>query len=361
MGYPQQPYPGQPAPQGYPQQPYPQQPQQGYPQAPPPGYGQPPAAPQGYPQQPPPGYQQGPPPPAAAGYGGQAMEPAWAAMYEAGDPSKMGGSYTLPAPSEGTWPAVVIKSVWGQSRNGKPGWTPIEIQFTDGPHAGQKLSDRRIISEKQRDGVTPNDAGIAILFGELRAMGVPVGEKFGDPPGTVPFFAQGPGGGERAAATMVGKPILARIKTDPDGYGSKIDRIMAAQPGQAAPGVAGQPAQAPPQQYAAPQPAAAGPPQGYPQQPPAAMPPQGYPAAPPQGYPAQPPAQYPQQAAAAPPGPANPGGPGLEQFAPQQAAAAPQAAPPQQGYPQPNGAPVQQQPAAAPPPQGAPPMPPWAS
>lgn len=346
--------------------PYNQQPpwaQQGPPPQPAPGYGQ-----QGYPPQQQPPYGQGPysgPPPPQQGYGppqggGQGGEPVWDRMYENSEPGA-GGLLLEP---EGRWPAVITASVWGPSKDGtKWGWT-ITAQFTDGPHAGKSLVTSRIISEYKNDG-TPNTAGISILFGELQAMGIPVGEKYGDPPGTVPFWRQG--GGQAAAQAMAGRPVMVQTKNDYDYGNTKIQRIRAPRPGQ--------PTQAPPapQQPAAGQPAPAM--GGYQPGPPAPGygPPQGQPAGyPPQGGPVPP--QSWQQASAATGGGMgefaqgqtwNPGPPA----APQQAPAGPPAQPPwaQQpnGAPPPQGPPAGQQPPQAAPPQnqpqmgGAPPAPPW--
>lgn len=342
MGYPpQQPWQQPQQPQGYPPQPgYGQPPQQGYQQAPP-GYGPPPAQ----------GYGQPPAAPQGGGYGQPAGEPVWDRMYETGDPNAAGGLLLDPP---GRFPAVVTESVWGPSRNGdKWGWT-IKVQFTQGPHTGKALSTSRVISEYKNDG-SPNTAGIAILFGELQAMGIPVGEKYGDPPGTVPFFRQ-PGGPQAAATAMVNRHVLTQIETD-EAYGnSKVRRIRPLPGG-------GAQAAAQPQAAAAP-----GPPQG------------GYQAGPPQGYP-QPPSQqqfaYGQQAQApqswqaasaasgggtgefAPGSTWNPGQPQQGPPAPPQGPpAGPPAQPPWQG--QANGAP--QQPAGPPQGQmgGAPGQPPWA-
>lgn len=334
------------------QPPWGQQPQQGYPQqpyqqGPPPGYGPPPGAPQGtygppqqpYQQQGPQGY--GPPP--QQGYGQQSAEPDWGRAYETGE-ARTGGMMLEP---EGKFPAVVTESEYGPhfAEGTKWGWI-IKVQFTDGPHAGKSLTHRMAISEYKNDG-TPNTAGIGILFKELATLGVPVGEKYGDPAGTVPFFAA-QGGGHAAAQIMVGKPFLAEVKND--DYGAKI-RIRALRPGQGG--------------HQAPQTGAA-PGQGYspmPQQGPGAPPQQGqqqfaYPQQPQQGPTPPQPWQNAQQAQPQPQG-------GTAEFT-QQGTSNP-AQPPWQ---QQNGAAAPQQAPAGPPPQGppqqqaqpgqAPGAPPWA-
>lgn len=353
MGYPpQQPWNQGPPQQGYPQQPYQQGPPPGYSQ-PQQGYGPPP---QQYQQPGPQGY--GPPP--QQGYGQASAEPDWGRAYETGD-VRTGGIMLDP---EGKFPAVVTESEYGPHfKDGtKWGWI-IKVQFTEGPHAGRSLTHRMAISEYKDDG-TPNTAGIGILFGELRLLGVPVGEKYGDPAGTVPFFAQ-QGGGHAAAQIMVGKPFLADVKND--DYGAKI-RIRAIKPrqgGTAQPVPAGSPAHQAAQnqpgggggQWAQPQQ-----PQGqqqfaYPQQPQ-----QG--PTPPQSWQAAQQA-HPQPGMAQGPGglPVPQQGGGLNEFAPQQGApgtppwqqnGAPQAQPTAPSGPPQQGPPVQGQ-------QGGPPgAPPWA-
>jgi hypothetical protein len=338
MGYPGQ----QQSPWGQPQQPQqgygqPQQPQGGQYGAPP-GYG-----PQGY----------GPSP--QQGYGQMGGEPNWGQMYEQGE-VRSGG---MPLEPAGRFPMVVTESEYGAhfSDGTKWGWK-LKAQFTDGPHAGKTVSHNMAISEYKND-QTPNTVGMGILFRELAILGVPVGEKYGDPPGTVPFFAQ-QGGGHAAAQTMVGKPFSAEQYND--DYGAKIKNLRPVRPGHG-----GVPAQAQQQPaYDKPGPAygpynqPGGGPQGYPQPggggvsgqqmgPAGAVGP-----TPPQPW------QAAQQAQAAPQG--HPGGGG--EFAPQ-------GAPGQSPWGQ-NGAPAQGQAPAGPPPQGppqgqpqpgmggAPDAPPWA-
>jgi hypothetical protein len=347
MAYPpQQPgWPGQQPPQqGYQQQPgYGPPPQQGY--GPPPGggYGPPPAPPGG-------GYG----PPQQGGGWGAPQDVNWDRMYEEGDPGA-GSGYT-----PGDYPFVVDSAVWGPTSKGDKWMWTIKCRFTGGPHANGMITAYRAISEYKDDG-SPNAAGIAILFGELRALGIPVGEKYGDPPGTQPYWRLG-WTGEQVAQAMVGKNGIVRVEND--DRGGKARRIK--------PATAGQVTQAP-----APQP---GPPAygGYQPGPPAGQPAYPQPGPQPGGYPPQ--AGQPGTGQFTPGGqgqqPWNPGPPAQgppQQYAPQpggnpyppqqpQPGQPPQAGPPQQPWPA-NGAPPGQP--AGPPQQpqagGAPPQPPWAA
>jgi len=379
MTYPPNPqYPGQ-QPQGYPQQ------------GPPPGYGPNP------PQQQPPYYQgapqQGPPapagygPPAPAGYGPPQgydqggygpPEPNWQAMADGADTST-GGDY-----EPGWWPAHAITCEYGLTRKqDKYCWTPV-FQFDGGPNNGRKMTTTLSISETLNDGSSASGL-TAKLYRQVGALGVPVGEKFGQP-GVTPFWQMG-WTGEQVAGVIAqtGAPVEIQVYYDKDWGNFKIGGIRTArnaqgravagppmqaqagppapgmqqgppmqapQPAQAAPqGYPGQPAQAPPQQYAAPQPAAAGPP---PQQ---WQPGQG-------GIPPQNP-----MAEFQPGTTWNPGQPGPQQGPPPQAPQGyPQQAPPQAGPPAqapgpmqpPNGYPPQQgQPQPGQPPQGSVPPSPW--
>jgi len=347
MGQPyQNPYPQ--GPQGQPgygqQQPYGGQP--GYGQAGPPAqqYGQQP----GYGGQP--GYGAPPQQYGAPQYGaspGTGSPAEWDAYYNMGDPT--GVNY-----QEGTYPGHAIESVWGPSNDGtKMGWT-ITFVFDGGPHAGSKITTPRVISPYKND-QTENKAGMGILFGELHAMGIPVGEKFSGVPQQVPYWHQGITQ-EQVAQMMLNKPVMLRIKND--DYGSKVKRILAAQGAQAAQAgpAAGGYAPAPgPGPQPGPQ-AVGGPQQGYGPGPgPQQAPPQG---GPPQGGYAPQPGTYNQ---------ASPGPGGIGQFAPPPGAQG-QQGPPPQGYPQgpANGMPPQQAPAQGPPQQapgmgGAPGQPPWGS
>jgi hypothetical protein len=326
---------------GYPNPQYPPQ-QPGY--GPPPGY-PPQGPPQGYPPQGPP--QQYPPqqqyapqgygPPPQQGYGqppAGGAEVNWEKWYNEAD-NTGGGGYT-----PGWWPAVVEANEYGFTKAGDKRAFQVKVKFTAGPNAGRSMANTQAISEYTNDN-QPNTGGMGALFRRLAAMGIPVGDRFGDPPGTQPWFRTMTG--EQAAALSVGRPLEVEVIED-TAYGNQKIRGM-----RRAAAAAGQPGP-----YAAP------------------APPQGAPGGPqaPQPY------GYAQQAAPAPQGMA-PGAPGTGQFTPAGAAQQgyPQQAPPQQapqpaqGYPPqapPNGypqqAPAQAAPAPGPQPQApgqAPGQPPW--
>ena len=309
---------------GYPQDP--QYPPQGGQYGPPPGQpGYPPQ--QGYPQQggyapqqgPPPG-QYPPPPQQAVGAGVN-----WDRWYAEADAS--GGSYTT-----GWHPAAVDSCEFGRTRNGdKEAWL-VKFKFTAGPNAGRLINDTEAISEMTRDG-QPNTGGMSALFRRLRALGVPVGEKFGDAPGTVPWWHQmSP---QQVAQMMTGRQ--AEINVGDSEFGFRVNDIRpAGQAAQATAGPYGPPGAPVPQP--GPQ---APPPYGY-QGPPQA--PQGYPQ---QGPPQQaPPQQAPQY------GPA--GAPGTGHFTQQG-----QAQQPWNGQQQAPQGPPPQQPAQQGPQPGAAGQPPW--
>lgn len=216
-------------------------PQQGYGPPPQQGYGPPP---QGGGYGPPPGQGgYGPPPgqPQQGGYGGPA-EPAWGEMYDQGDPSAQAG-YT-----PGRHPFVVEEATYGPTNSGDKWMWTLKLRFTSGPHANGMITAYRAISHYKQDG-SPNIQGIAILYGELRALGIPVGEKYGDPQGTVGFWAQGPkvnGWGQQAftgdsvAPAMVGRQGVVLVENDERG--GKAKRIYPPQGAGQAP--AGPPQQA---------------------------------------------------------------------------------------------------------------------
>jgi hypothetical protein len=231
---------------------------------------------------------------------------------------------------EGSFPAVITESEYGPhfTEGTKWGWIT-KVQFTDGPHAGKVITHNMAINEFKNNG-DPNPQGIGMLFKELRILGVPVGEKYGDPQGTTPYFVQ-QGGGHMAAQVMVGKPFLAVVKNSEYGANIRIRELKPGQGGAPAPQAATQQGQ---QQFAYPQ-------QGQWQQPQ-------------QGPPTQ---QGPPGSAQTPPG-------GTSEFHPQTTS---NPAPPQ---PWQNGAGAPQQAPVSPPPQGpaqgsqqqgrAPAAPPWA-
>ena len=312
----------------------PQQPQQ-------PGYGPPPQQAQpGYGPPAQPGY--GPPAPPQGGYGGP-PPPDWQAMYDTSE----GGGYGY---TPDVWqPAHVSACEWGLTRNqDKYAWT-VTFAFDGGPDAGKQATTTEAVSPYTDKG-EPNTFGTKRLYGELGTMGVPVGEKYGGPPGSPGFWQLGwtP---EQVAAFMVQQAVPVDIKMmyDDKWENFKVKSIrprggpVAAPPApQQAPQQAPAPASAPGQQ---------GPPaQGY-------GPPQQAPA--PAGYPPQ---QAPQPYAQAQPGGAAEFAPGTTwnpgQPPPQQAPPAPQGPPQQAPGPMqpPNGAPPQQVPAPG---QQAPPQPPW--
>ena len=362
-----------------------QQPQQG----PPPGQG-------GYgpPQQgPPPGPQQGQygPPPGAGGYGpppgqyppqqdGQSgwavPEPDMDRMYDEGDPNASNG-YTL-----GRWPFVVEDVTYGMTNKGDKWMWTIRCRFTDGPNAGRLITAYRAITEYLEDG-KPNAGGIAILYGELRALGVPVGPKYGDPEGTVGYWRQGPKvnnwpqqafRNEDIGHAMIGRPgviVVEKDRKDPERTrsGRIYPPAMAAGPPTGHAPTPGAPGPTPP---TPPSPAPATQSAGTYQQGP---PPQSYPQGPPQGggqWPQQPqPGQWPQQpqqggtAEFQPGTTSNPGQPPQQPWPgqpPQQVAGPPpQAGPPGQPWPGNGAAPGQQEPQQAPPAgqPGGPPRQPW--
>ena len=363
-----------------------QQPQQG----PPPGqggYGPPPGQ-YGPPQQgPPPGPQQGQygPPPGAGGYGpppgqyppqqdGQSgwavPEPDMDRMYDEGDPNASNG-YTL-----GRWPFVVEDVTYGMTNKGDKWMWTIRVRFTDGPNAGRLITAYRAITEYLEDG-KPNAGGIAILYGELRALGVPVGPKYGDPEGTVGYWRQGPKvnnwpqqafRNEDIGHAMIGRPgviVVEKDRKDPERTrsGRIYPPAMAAGPPTGHAPTPGAPGPTPP---TPPSPAPATQSAGTYQQGP---PPQSYPQGPPQGG-----GQWPQQPQQAAPGgtaefqqqtTSNPGQPPQQPWPgqpPQQAAGPPpQAGPPGQPWPGNGAAPGQQEPQQAPPAgqPGGPPRQPW--
>jgi hypothetical protein len=317
---------------GYPQNPqYPPQGPQGYPpQGQPPGYGPPPGYP---PQGPPPQQGYGPPPvygPQQQGYAPpqypppSAAEVNWERWYNEAD-NTGGGGYT-----PGWWPAVVEANEYGFTKAGDKRAFQVKVKFTAGPNAGRSMANTQAISEWTNDG-QPNTGGMGALFRRLRALGIPVGDRFGDPPGTQPWFRTM--SGEQAAAMTIGRPLEVEVIED-TAYGNQ--KIRGMRPAAAG---AGQPGP-----YAAPGPSPA--PQGGPQAPT------------PYGY-----AQQAPQGQQGPPQGMNPGAPGTGQFTPAGAA--------QQGYPgqgQPpvqqapgNGYPQQAQPAGPQPPAPgqAPGQPPW--
>jgi len=365
MSYPPNPqYPGQPQqpPGGYQQQGYPQ----GYPGNPPqqapPGYGPPPQQGYGPPAQP--GY--GPPAPMGYEQGGYGPpEPNWSAMAEGADTST-GGDYEV-----GWWPAHAISCEYGLTRKqDKYCWTPV-FQFDGGPNNSRKMTTTLAIVERLNDGT---DAGglTAKLYRQVGALGVPVGEKFGQP-GVTPFWQLG-WTGEQVAGLIAqtGAPVEIQVYYDKDWGNYKIGGIRTPRTagGQrvAGPPVQAQQAPAPAASYGPPQvpphPAQAMPPQqgyGPPQQAPAPM--QAPPPGPPQYQAGPPPQGAPQQWQPGQPPPQqvpNPGQAGLGQFTPEGQGWQPGMPPPQQPG-QPPAAPPQQyaapqQPAAGPPAQAPGPM-----
>jgi|SRR5262252_739738 len=373
MSYPPNPqYPGQPG--GYPQQ----GPPQGYPAGPPPQQ-QPPYY-QGAPQQAGPPAPQGYGPPAPAGYGPPGApgaygpaEPNWQAMSDVADTST-GGDYEV-----GWWPAHAITCEYGLTKKqDKYCWTPV-FQFDGGPNNGRKMTTTMAISERKNDG-SENPGGTAKLYRQCAALGVPVGEKFGQP-GVTPFWQMG-WTGEQVASVIAqtGAPVEIEVYYDKDWGNYKIGGIrtprgaggqrLAAPPmqAQAAPapqGSYGPPMQAPQPAQAAPAPMQAPPPgppayqqgpppQGAPQQ----VPPQQW--QPGQGIPPQNPMSEFQQGTTWNPEQGQPGAAPPQQYAPPQQ---PPAGPPQQvpgpmpgnGYPQQGQPPMQGQQ----PPQGGVAPPPW--
>jgi hypothetical protein len=245
-------------------------------------------------------------------------------MYDNADTST-GGDYET-----GWHPAHAEQCEYGLTqRQDKYAWTPV-FRFDSGPNAGKQMTTTMAISEFKNDGEV-NTGGTAKLYRQLGALGVPVGEKFGDPPGSPSFWQLG-WTGEQVAAFMVSNPAPVQIQVYyDDKWGNfKVGGIRRMR------GPGGAPVQAPQAPQQAPAPAMG----GYQPGPPApgyAVP--GQPPAPAQGYP-------PQQA----PAPAQ----GYQQAPPQY-----QAGPPPQGAPQPVQPPQGQgwQPAqAAPPQQGIPPQ-----
>ena len=394
-----------------------QQPQQGPPQpggyGPPPGQYGPPPGQGGYgppaQQGPPPG-QYGPPP-GAGGYGpppgppqqqeGQGWavpEPDMDRMYDEGDPNASNG-YTL-----GRWPFVVEDVTYGMTAAGDKWMWTIRVRFTDGPNAGRLITAYRAITE-YLEGGKPNASGIAILYSELRALGVPVGPKFGDPEGTVGYWRQGPKvnnwpqqafRNEDIGHAMIGRPgviVVEKDRKDPERTrsGRIYPPAMAAGPPTGHAPTPGAPGPTPP---TPPSPAPAGPAAGTYQQPGQPAPAMGgyQPGPPAQGY-AQPggqpggqwqqqgpPAgQWPQQGGTAefqqqttsnpgqpppqpwPGQPAAGGGGAYTQPPPQAAGPPPQAGPPGQPWPGNGAAPGQQEPQQAPPAgqPGGPPRQPW--
>lgn len=325
MNYPPQGYPPQP-----PQQPY-GQPQQGYGQ-PAPGYGPPPG------QQPPPwaGGQQG-----GYGYG---APPAQGGDYDFGQlygQADFTSSTLYPA---GDNDAVVESAEYGRTKDGTKGQWTLKIRTTTGQAAGKMPMTHYITISPQTKAGEQNGAGIAMMFRELAALGIPVPDPNNPQSGQVvngeaPFWVMGwtP---QNVAQAMVGKPVTANLYHDDwDGQTrSKVRRLKPARPG--APTDWPRAGQAPPVQGAVPGGVAGG---GVPY-PPAP----GYPPAPPAPGPApQQMAQPPQQQwqtvgqQAAPPPPQAP--PGAPPWAPQQAAPQGQQ-PPQQGFPPIAGAPPWAQP-----------------
>lgn len=384
-----QPPPGYWPPQ-QPQQPYGQpQPPQGYGQ-PAPGYGPPPG------QQPPPwaGGQQGygaPPPQQGGDYDfgqlyGQADFSA-STLYPTGDND-----------------AVVESAEYGRTKDGTKGQWTLKIRTTTGQNAGKMPMTHYITISPQTKAGEQNGAGIAMMFRELAALGIPVPDPNNPASGQVvngeaPFWVMGwtP---QNVAQAMVGRPVTANLYHDDwDGQTrSKVRRLKPARPG--APTDWPRAGQAPPVQGAVPPPPP--PPPGYPPAPgpapqqwqtvgqQAAPPPPQAPAwAPPQAAPQG--QQPPQQGFAPIPGappwaqPPQPGAGGFGEFTaqgqsqqpgvtdqappwqgqPQQAPPPPQQAGPPAGAPQPpwagNGAPQQPAPQGQPPAAEQPPaQPPWA-
>jgi len=370
---------------GYPPQQYPPAGQGGYPpqQQAPPGYqqGPPQYAPQQYQQGYPPQQQQGYGPAQQQGYGPPGGQNLWQQAYDLGDAS--GASYV-----EGWWPAEVVENAYGTTQAGdKEAWKT-RFKFAPGtPNEGKIISTTLSMSLKQNDG-QDNTKGLAALFRKLRAMGVPVGEKYGDPAGSQPFWNADPATGrpamsfEQAAPMVIGRHVEVEVVYDADWGNSKVRGIRMQR------GQAGAPAQqaGPPvqqQQQGAYPGGPAGPPMpGYAQQPP--QPVGGQMAYNPVGTGQQPPP--PGYGQAGPPAqqwqgqqqvPGHPGGMG--EFAPQQQPGQPAAPPQQQQYAAPQqpaaGPPAQQMPPPQPPAPGqyngqqqgqpadqggAPPIPPWA-
>jgi hypothetical protein len=314
--------------------------QPGPPQGPPPGYGPPQGGPpqQGY--GPPQGQygppQQGYPQQAAPGQDpGEAIN--WDQWYAEADASQGGGSYTT-----GWFQAQLADGDWTQTRNGKPCFK-LGFKIVAGPDAGRKIRDTETISEMTRDNQR-NTGGMAAVFRRLTVIGIPCGEKWGDPPGTRPWWHWAQTRAQSAAMAIqaaVQNPRTVEIQIGySTEFGYSVDDVRA---------LAGQPQQAPQGSYG----------------PPGAPPPaQG-------GMAPQPYGQQPQPAAGPPPGAYGPaGGYGTEQFTPQgMAQQGPPQGQPQQGYGQqvpPNGYPQQAAPQGAPqqpqgPPQagGPPGQPPW--
>jgi hypothetical protein len=320
---------------------------------------------------------------------------------------------------KGTYHALVESSDFGRTRDGTKSQWQIKARITVGQYANVALNGNITISPKKNDG-TDNGVGIAIMFRELAALGIPVPDPKNPASGQVvngqaPFWVMG-WGGQQVAQAMVGRPCQIAVSQGEGDSGSfsRIDRFLpptadspTTMPAPAVPNAApgpqgwggGQPQGPPPQQQpqwqapqgqppaqqwgqpGQPQPAAAqqppwaaqGPPQG--QQPWQGQQPAQAPAGPPQGQwggPAQagPPMQPPGQAqpgAPAVPGappwaqPAQPGQGGMGEFTGQGQSVQPgTTAPPPWNAQQPpaNGAP--QQPAQPQQDPAAPPRPPWA-
>lgn len=300
MGYPQNPpQPGQWPQQGPPQQgPYGAQPGQQFPgQAGPPpqqGYG-PPQGQWGAPAQ-------AGPPAAAQGWGDGPPQPDLDRLYE--NSKETGGDYAA-----GTWPFTVTEAAYGPTAKGDKWMWRAKLQLGGGPDAGRVITAYLVLVED-------NDGLMFRTFSWLQALGVPVGEKFGDQPGTVPYWRQG-WTGDQVAQAITGRGGMATIKND--DRGGKVDKI-------AAPAAGGYPAAPAPQGYAQGPPQ--GPPPGPPQQGPPAPQQQAWGQSPqPYGPPAQ---QGPPQGGYAPQGPPPP----------QQQAGPPQQAPwPGNGQPQQAAAP----------------------
>jgi hypothetical protein len=267
-------------------------PQSGY--GPPQGGFQPGPPQQGY--GPPQGYQGGYD---QGGYG-QPAPVDWDRWSQETDPGAGGGSYHT-----GWADAVLAGGELGRTRNGDKDAFKLSLKITGGPDAGRKINDTEAISEVTQGGER-NFGGMAALFRRLTALGIPCGEKWGDPPGTRPWWHYAADRRQAAALAIqqaVAQPRPVQIKISDSDYGFRVDDIRPAAAQQAPAGSYGPPG--PP----APQPGPQGPPPygGVPQ--PAQGPPQG---------------QW---------GPA--GGPGTEQFTPQGQAAQPWTGqPPQQGPPQ---------------------------
>ena len=352
----------------------PQQPGQ---YGPPPGYGQQ----QGYgpPQGPPAQQGYGPPaqqgygpPPGPGGGGGYGPpqgpeQPNLDRMYDEGEAG--GGEY-----AQGTWPLRVADCTYGLTASGDKWMWTAKLSIMGGPNAGGSITSWLAISEYTKDG-TPNKNGIDRLFKDLRCFGIPVGEKYGDPAGTVGYWRQGPKangwgqqafGGEQVAQAMIGRDVLGDVFND--ARGGKVGKFKPIQNGAPAqPGPA--PQQAQPGGYAS------APGQGYPQGPPqGGGQPQGYPPQP-YGAPAQTqggtaefqqgqtwnPAQQQQQPPQQQGQPFQAPGPGPAQQGPPQGQAPPQQPWPANGQPQQPQYPAQQ---GQPPqqgqmPGGAPESPPW--